>query len=101
MSDDLAARIKKAPLLFFDGTLWQDDEMVRQGTGTKTGQRMGHLSMSGPGGAMALLQDFGIERRVFIHINNTNPVLAADSPERAEVEANGWDVAWDGMELTL
>jgi pyrroloquinoline quinone biosynthesis protein B len=101
LSDDLAARVKNAPLLFFDGTLWRDDEMIVQGAGSKTGQRMGHLSMSGSDGAMALLAGFGIERRVFIHINNTNPVLAADSPERAEVESNGWEVAWDGMELSL
>lgn len=101
LSDDLAARVKSAPLLFFDGTLWRDDEMIRQGAGTKTGQRMGHLSMSGSDGTLALLKDFGIERRVFIHINNTNPVLAADSPERGEVEAAGWEVAWDGMELSL
>ncbi len=101
LSDDLAARINGAPLLFFDGTLWRDDEMVSQGAGTKTGQRMGHISMSGPDGAMALLDDFDIGRRVFIHINNTNPVLAADSPERQDVEAAGWEVAWDGMELSL
>lgn len=101
LSSDLANRIKGAPLLFFDGTLWLDDEMTSRGVSTKTGQRMGHISMSGPDGAMALLQDFGITRRVFIHINNTNPALAADSPERAEIEAAGWEVSWDGMELSL
>ncbi len=101
LSADLAGRIEGAPLLFFDGTLWRDDEMVQTGAGSKTGQRMGHISMSGPDGAMAQLEDFDIGRRVFIHINNTNPVLAADSPERTAVEAEGWEVAWDGMELRL
>jgi pyrroloquinoline quinone biosynthesis protein B len=101
LSDDLAERLAGAPLVFFDGTLWRDDEMVRQGAGSKTGRRMGHLSMSGPDGAMSLLQPLDIARKVFIHINNTNPVLADDAPERAEVTAAGWEVAWDGMELEL
>lgn len=98
---ELKARLKGASLLFFDGTLWRDDEMLAQGAGVKTGRRMGHLSMSGPEGTIAAFADLGIERKVFIHINNTNPVLLLDSPEHAEAEAAGWTVARDGMEMEL
>jgi len=95
----LAARIDGAALLLFDGTLWRDDEMVRTGVGTKTGRRMGHISMSGPDGSIAALAGLTIGRRVFIHMNNTNPVLRPDSAERAEATAAGWTIGQDGMEI--
>jgi pyrroloquinoline quinone biosynthesis protein B len=101
LDDELRARLRRAPLLFFDGTLWRDDEMIRAGLGTKTGRRMGHLSVSGPEGSMAALADLDIARKLFIHINNTNPILCAGSPERAAVAATGWDVAHDGLEIRL
>jgi pyrroloquinoline quinone biosynthesis protein B len=101
LTPSLVERLRGAPLLFFDGTLWRDDEMIRLGVGTKTGKRMGHLSMSGQDGVIAAFRDLGIERKVFIHINNTNPVLLEDSPERAEAERAGWTIAYDGMELAL
>lgn len=95
------ARCDGADLLFFDGTLWRDDEMIRGGEGTKTGRRMGHVSMSGEDGVMALLSDVKAGRRVFIHVNNTNPALLADSDERRLLEEAGWEVAHDGMEIAL
>jgi pyrroloquinoline quinone biosynthesis protein B len=101
MTPALAARIAGADTLFFDGTLFRDDEMIRAGAGPKTGARMGHMSIDGPGGAMAALRDIAVRRRIFIHINNTNPVLLADSPERAQVAAAGWEVAEDGMEIAI
>ena len=97
----LSARLKNAPLVLFDGTLWRDDEMIRQGIGAKTGRRMGHVSMSGSDGAIARLSGLGIGRKVFIHINNSNPVIVEDSPERREAEAAGWEIAYDGMEISL
>lgn len=97
----LAERIKGAPLVFFDGTLYEDEEMIKAGLGVKTGQRMGHMSMSGTDGTIAAFEKLGVKRRVFIHINNTNPVLLDDSPERRAVEKAGWDVAYDGMTLEL
>ncbi len=97
----LKARLAGLPLLFFDGTLFRDDEMIRSGEGVKTGQRMGHISMSGKDGTIARLTDAKIGRKVFIHINNTNPVLIADSDERRAVEAAGWHIAHDGMEVRL
>lgn len=101
VTDRLADRIRGADLVFFDGTLWQDDEMRRTGVGTKTGKRMGHISMSGPEGSIAALAPLGIGTKVFVHMNNTNPVLRPGSPERAEAEAAGWRIAQDGMEISL
>ena len=101
VTDPLRQRIAGAELLFMDGTLWRDDEMILQGVGSKTGGRMGHISMSGPDGAIERLRDVPIGRRVFIHVNNTNPALLADSAERAELARAGWEVAHDGMELSL
>ena len=100
VTPDLAARIDGADILFFDGTLWRDDEMVAAGLGAKTGRRMGHISMSGPEGSIAALAKLRIGRRVFVHMNNTNPVLRPGSPERSEAEAAGWIVAADGMEIS-
>ncbi len=101
MNASLAARLRGAQLVFFDGTLYRDDEMIRAGLGSKTGGRMGHMSLDGPQGTLASFADLGVKRRVLIHINNSNPVLLADSPERAEVEAAGWIVAHDGLEIDL
>ncbi len=101
VTESLRRRCEGAQLLFFDGTLWRDDEMLARGEGHKTGQRMGHISMSGPEGSMRSLAGVDVARRVFIHINNTNPALLADSAERAELQAAGWEVAHDGMEIAL
>lgn len=97
----LADRLRGAALVLFDGTLWTDDEMIRSETGAKTGARMGHMSLSGPAGTLAAFTPLRVRRKVLIHINNTNPVLLDDSAERAVVEAAGWEVAYDGMEITL
>jgi pyrroloquinoline quinone biosynthesis protein B len=97
----LVRRLEGAALLFFDGTLYIDDEMIVQELSDKTGRRMGHISMSGPEGAIAAVANIGIQRRVFIHINNSNPVLDEKSDERTAVEAAGWEVAFDGMEIHL
>lgn len=101
LTDALLDRVAGADVLFLDGTLWRDDEMIVQGVGRKTGRRMGHVSMSGPEGAIERLARVPVGRRIFIHVNNTNPALLADSPERAAIERAGWEVAFDGMELSL
>ena len=88
-------------MVLFDGTVWQDDEMIRTGVGAKTGRRMGHMPISGDAGSLKSLRALDIGRRVYIHNNNTNPILIADSPERAAVEAAGWEIAHDGLEITL
>jgi pyrroloquinoline quinone biosynthesis protein B len=97
----LAARLDGAAAVFFDGTLWEDDEMIREGLGSKTGRRMGHVAMNGPEGSIAALAPLSVGRRVFVHINNTNPVLRPASAERAAAEAAGWTIGADGMEVTL
>lgn len=99
IDERVRARIDGCDLLLFDGTLWRDDELVQLGVSPKTGKRMGHVSMSGADGTMARLAGLDIGRRIFIHINTTNPVLAADTPERAEAEARGWHVPVDGEEI--
>jgi len=84
----------------FDGTLFVDDEMIRAGTGEKTGRRMGHMPIDGEGGSLRALDGLSA-RRIFIHINNTNPILIDGSAERQKIEAAGWRVAEDGMEIVL
>ena len=93
-------RFAAADVVLFDGTLFTDDEMQRSHTGVKTGRRMGHMPIDGAGGTLETLASVRA-RRIFIHINNTNPVLIDGSPERASVEAAGWQVAEDGMEIVL
>ncbi|WP_034991595.1 pyrroloquinoline quinone biosynthesis protein PqqB [Beijerinckia mobilis] len=95
----LLERIKGADLLFFDGTTFTDSEMVELGLSQKTAWRMGHVAMGGEKGSLAGLADCGIPRRIYIHINNTNPVLISDSPQRAIAEKAGWEIAYDGMEV--
>jgi pyrroloquinoline quinone biosynthesis protein B len=96
----LRERLARADVLLFDGTLFADDEMIRNETGKKSGRRMGHLPINGPDGSLAALAGLS-SRRIFVHINNTNPLLVDDSPERARVAAAGWEVAEDGMEILL
>ena len=93
-------RLERADVIFFDGTLFRDDEMIATATGTKTGRRMGHMSIDGDGGSLAALSGLRA-RRIYIHINNTNPILVAGSPERAQVTGKGWEIAEDGLEVTL
>ncbi|AFC84777.1 pyrroloquinoline quinone biosynthesis protein PqqB [Frateuria aurantia] len=101
MTDALRERLKGASLVFFDGTLWRDDELIAAGVSPKSGQRMGHMSIDGEAGSMAAFADLDVARKVFIHINTTNPVLNALSPEHAAAAARGWEVAYDGMEISL
>jgi pyrroloquinoline quinone biosynthesis protein B len=101
LTDDLRARLDGADLLFFDGTLWSDDEMRRSGLGHKTGRRMGHMSMDGPDGSITAFSDLDIGRKVFVHMNNSNPVLDPAAPERGRAEAAGWTVGSDGTEFHL
>ncbi|MEO1777835.1 MAG: pyrroloquinoline quinone biosynthesis protein PqqB [Pseudomonadota bacterium] len=98
--DWLIDRIRAADLLLFDGTVWNNDDMQRTGTGEKTGARMGHVPLNGELGSLARLAEVSA-RKVYIHINNTNPILQPGSPERADVLAHSWEIAADGMEITL
>ncbi len=101
LPDDLKRRLDGADLVLFDGTLFRDDEMITAGVGHKTGARMGHMSMNGEGGSLAAFRDVAVGRKVYIHVNNTNPVLLEDSPERRIVEDAGWRVSYDGQVIDL
>ena len=101
MTGALADRLQGADVVFFDGTLWRDDEMIRAGLGSKTGLRMGHMSLDGANGTIAAFRNIDVHRKILLHINNSNPILLDDSPERAAVEHAGWDVAFDGMDIQI
>ncbi|MFH1343217.1 MAG: pyrroloquinoline quinone biosynthesis protein PqqB [Pseudomonadota bacterium] len=101
VTDDLKSRLAGAPLIFFDGTVWRDDELIVAGLGTKTGQGMGHIAMSGERGAIEALSGLNIDRKVFLHINNSNPALLQHSAERQQAERAGWQIPADGTEITL
>lgn len=101
LDEPLKKRIEGADLIFFDGTLYTNNEMLDQGLLPKTGERMGHMNMSGENGSLALFKDLNIKTKIFIHINNSNPVLRDDSNERKIVEEAGWQVSYDGMEVSL
>jgi pyrroloquinoline quinone biosynthesis protein B len=101
VTDALKAEIDGAALVFFDGTVWRDDEMIRAGLGHKTGKSMGHVAMSGADGAIARLADLTIDRKLFLHINNSNPVLLPASPERNAAEQAGWQIPADRTEIVL
>jgi pyrroloquinoline quinone biosynthesis protein B len=95
------AALNGADCLFFDGTFWSSDELPTQGLGTKRAEDMAHIPVGGPQGSVAALRDISRARRIFIHINNTNPLLREDGPERQTVVRGGWEVAYDGMEVVL
>lgn len=101
LTPELRQRLQGSSLLFFDGTLWSDTELVDLGISPKTGARMGHMSISGSDGTLAAFADITIGRKIFIHVNTTNPVLNDTSPERATIAAAGWEVAEDGMRISL
>ncbi|MDR3451431.1 MAG: pyrroloquinoline quinone biosynthesis protein PqqB [Rhodoferax sp.] len=96
------AVMRAADCVMVDGTFWTDDEMIAQGFSQKTGRSIGHLPQSGPGGMLEWLDSLpATTRKVLIHINNTNPILDEDSPQRAELTRHGVEVAYDGMVITL
>jgi len=101
ITPEILARAAAANALFFDGTLWDDQEMIDAGLGNKTGARMGHISVSGPEGTLHAFAHIQTVRKILIHINNTNPILRDDSAEAQIVRNAGWDIAYDGMEMTI
>jgi pyrroloquinoline quinone biosynthesis protein B len=101
VDERLATRLKGAPVVFFDGTLFTDDEMIEQGLLNKTGARMGHISMSGDAGSITAFSKLGVGRLIYVHINNSNPALDENSPARKAIDGAGWEVGYDGMEVRL
>ncbi|MEQ3552542.1 pyrroloquinoline quinone biosynthesis protein PqqB [Pseudonocardia nematodicida] len=101
LTADVLGEIEGADLLLVDGTTWHDDEMIRLGLARRTAHDMGHLHVGGPGGSLEVLSRLGLPRIVYVHINNTNPILLDDSDERAEVEKAGVTVGTDGLDLEV
>ncbi len=101
MTQNLAQKIDGAKMILFDGTLWKNDEMALSKVGEKTGQRMGHMNNSGANGSIEAFKELNVKRKIFIHINTTNPILLGNSSERKYAEENGWEVSFDGMEIVL
>ena len=101
IDEPLADKIRNSELLFLDGTLFEDDEMLTQGLLNKTGKRMGHISVSGPDGSISAVRPLNVKRRIYIHINNSNPILDENSEARKVVDASGWEVSFDGMEVRI
>jgi pyrroloquinoline quinone biosynthesis protein B len=101
LDESLLEGMGDADLLLFDGTFWSDDELVALGISDRRAREMDHVPVSGTGGSLARLQGLSRPRKVYTHINNTNPMLLEDSPQRAVVERAGLAVGADGMSFTL
>lgn len=101
LTASVRAQLEGCTCLLFDGTCWQDDELIRLGIAGKTSRDMGHLPISGADGSLEQLAPLPIERKIYIHINNTNPILFEDAPERRIVEERGLEVAVDGLEMEI
>ena len=97
----MLARFAASDLVLVDGTFWRDDELALLGISARSARDMGHLPLSGPGGTLEALARLERPRKALVHINNTNPILLEDSPERAAVVRAGVEVAYDGLEVEL
>lgn len=95
------AELQSCSCLLVDGTCWQDDELIQLGISGRTAREMGHLPIAGAGGSLEQLSSLAVDRRIYIHVNNTNPILLDGSPERRTLEEHGFEVAEDGLELEL
>jgi pyrroloquinoline quinone biosynthesis protein B len=101
LTPEVREQLDDCACLLIDGTCWDDDELMRLGLAAKTAREMGHLPIGGPEGSLEQLSGLPIERKIYIHINNTNPVLLEDSPERRMVTDRGMEVAVDGLEVKV
>ncbi len=101
VTDELKSRVKDGDVMLFDGTVFEDNELIATGVGEKTGARMGHIAINGERGSLNAFRDVDIARKIFIHINTTNPILEPGSPAEQKVRAAGWEVGRDGLEINL
>jgi pyrroloquinoline quinone biosynthesis protein B len=101
LDDGVLGRLAASDVVLVDGTFWRDDELARLGISERSARDMGHVPLSGPGGSLEALAGLERPRKVLVHINNTNPILLEDSPEREAVEGAGVEVAYDGLEIEL
>jgi pyrroloquinoline quinone biosynthesis protein B len=101
LDDDVLTRFAASDLVLVDGTFWRDDELAQLGISARSAREMGHVPLSGPGGTLEALAGLQRPRKALVHINNTNPILLEDSPEREAVLRAGVEVAYDGLEVQL
>ncbi|HWE07841.1 MAG TPA: pyrroloquinoline quinone biosynthesis protein PqqB [Solirubrobacteraceae bacterium] len=101
LDEDVLDRFAASDLVLVDGTFWRDDELARLGISERTASDMGHVALSGPGGTLEALSRLERPRKALVHINNTNPILLEDSPEREAVLRAGVEIAYDGLEFTV
>jgi pyrroloquinoline quinone biosynthesis protein B len=101
LTPEVRQEIEGCACLLIDGTCWRDDELIRLGLAGKTSEEMGHLPVDGPGGSLAQLPSLHVGRAIYVHMNNTNPILLHDAPERRVVEDRGMEVAMDGLEVEV
>jgi pyrroloquinoline quinone biosynthesis protein B len=101
LDEGVLTRLAASDLVLVDGTFWRDDELARLGISSRSARDMGHVPLSGPGGTLEVLAGLERPRKALVHINNTNPILLEDSPEREAVTRAGVDVAYDGLEVEL
>jgi len=99
LTDTIAEKLRDEELVLFDGTVFENDEMLKARVGKKTGARMGHMAMRGENGSVAAFESLNVKRKIYVHINNTNPIWQHDTKERLEIENAGWEIAYDGMEI--
>jgi pyrroloquinoline quinone biosynthesis protein B len=101
LTPPLLDRLAQADILLFDGTFWQDDELVALGINSRTAREMDHVPIAGPGGSLERIASLPCRHRIYTHINNTNPILLERSPERAAVERAGITVGFDGLHIAM
>jgi pyrroloquinoline quinone biosynthesis protein B len=101
LTPELLSLLPECDAVLFDGTFWAENEMLERGVGTLSASDMGHMPISGSGGSLKALAGLNLKHKVFFHINNTNPILLEDSPQRAAVAEAGWTVGMDGMEIII
>ena len=101
LDESVKAHLRDCDALLLDGTFWSEQEMQEMHVGRTSATQMGHLPVGGPHGSLQQIAPLSISHKVYMHINNTNPMLVEDSPEHAAVKAEGVDIGWDGLELAL
>jgi pyrroloquinoline quinone biosynthesis protein B len=101
IASDVAKILQACDCILFDGTCWSDDELIAQGAGSKTALAMGHLPIGGRDGSLVEMAKFAGQRRIYVHLNNTNPILDEDSEAHREVQQAGWEIAFDGMDFEV
>jgi pyrroloquinoline quinone biosynthesis protein B len=99
--EEIGPLVDGADAVLFDGTFFSADELVAQGLGTALARDMAHVPVGGADGSLVRLEGLVASRKIYTHVNNTNPMLREGSPERGAVLRAGWEIAFDGMDIAL